>query len=507
MRQSLFVEFDGWIGVPNIVFDIMNKFTLTVLRNSTAGMAAQIAIKLLSFGFSVFIVRSLGAEEFGQYAAAAAYGMMFIFIADLGLSPYAVREVARWRDVPEGREQTEQLYGNILTLRFFLSILAGLLTILTAWLTGRPWVMIGAIVLNSFGLVMYSLQGASEAVIAGFERLDLAAGAKVFNQLIFVGLGAAALYLGLGYYGLIYATLIGIALLTYVCWQAVRSLKIFPHRPSPAAWRLLLRASLPFGLIGFALGLSYKFDSVLLNIFWGDEITGYYAAVYNLIFSVVVISNVINAALYPSLARQSISSAHRLPQIYERMLRYLMIIALPIAVGGSVLAAQLVPFLFTTNYAPAVPALQILIWVIPFMFASEFLGYIVVIAGKEGRVARAVVISTGINVGLNLLLVPLFGFFAASVMTVLTEAVLVGQYLWLLRALIRPFNWGQILVRPLLAALGMGLVVLIFSLYLPFLVNVLLGAVIYTLLLPLFGVAGRDEWYFLRGILASRTSA
>lgn len=485
----------------------MSKFSITVLRNSAFGMAGQIAIKVLSFGFSILIIRHLGAEDFGQYAAVTAFGMIFASLADLGLGIYTVREVARLRDAPDGQTQAAALYGNVMALRLLLAMLAALLIIIVAWFTGRPWIMIGAIALNGLSLVMYGVQGASDAVLAGFERLDLSAGAKVLNQLIFVFFGGVFLYWGLGYYGLIYAGLLGVALMTYVCWRAVSRLGLRLTWPSPSVWLTLLRVSFPFGVIGLALGWSYKFDSVLLNIYWGDEVTGYYAAAYNLIFSAVMISNVVNTALYPSLARQSATAEHRLPAIYERALRYLLIIALPIAVGGWVLAEQLVPFLFTANFAPGVPALRILIWVVPLMYVSEFLGYVVVVAGKESQVARAVLISTGVNVAVNLVMVPYFGFLGAAVMTLVTEAVLVGQYLWLLRPLLRYFKWGQVLFGPLLAAVVMGLGVFLVQPYFSFLVNVLIGAASYPLFLLALGVAGREELHFVRGLVDSRLGA
>jgi O-antigen/teichoic acid export membrane protein len=46
----------------------MNQLATTVLRNSIVGMAAHISMKLLSFAFSVLIIRNLGATDFGQYA-------------------------------------------------------------------------------------------------------------------------------------------------------------------------------------------------------------------------------------------------------------------------------------------------------------------------------------------------------------------------------------------------------------------------------------------------------
>lgn len=485
----------------------MRQFSRIVARNSAFGMAAQLAIKVLSFGFSVIIVRNLGAEDFGQYSAVLAFGALFVFIADLGLSPYSVREVARRRDKPNGFEETRTIYANIILLRLLLALLAAFLLITTACLTGRPLVMIGAIALGTIGLIMYSFQGANEAMLMGFERLDLTAGAKVLSQLFFVLVGTIVLFLGMGYYGLILANLFAIAVLSYTCWRAVSSLGLKPARIVIRIWPSMLRTSLPFGIIAFTLGLSYKFDSVLLNIFRGDVETGYYNAAYNLVFSAVILSNVLNTSLYPSLSRQAATTPQHLPQIYERSLRYLMLMALPIAVGAWVLADQLIPFMFKKAYLPSVPVVQIIIWVIPLMFISEFLGYVVVVAGKESLVARSIMISTGVNVVMNLVLVPIFGLIGAALMTVITEAILVGQYLWLLRKMVRQLNWNQILLRPLLASLLMGGTVLLMR-FLPLLVNVALGGVIYLILIILLGVIGHEEFsFFLSLRRSSKTTA
>jgi O-antigen/teichoic acid export membrane protein len=485
----------------------MNRFSATVLRNSAFGLAAQLAMKVLSFAFNVLVIRQLGATDFGQYAAVGAFGTLFLFIADLGLSPYAVREFARWRDAPDGAARTQVLYSNVLWLRLALALIASVFTLTAAWLTGRPLLMVGAIALNSIGVLLYAVQGTSEAALAGFERLDVASTARVLNQLAFVVIGGAALWLGFGYYGLIVANLLGIALMLYACWRATRALGLRLGPAQPQLWLSLLRASLPFGIIGFALGLSYRYDSVLLNVTRSDQETGFYGAAYNLIFSAVVISNVVNTALYPSLTRQNASQPDRLASITGRVLRYLLLLALPIAVGGWALSGQIVQFLFDHEYAAAAPALSILIWVVPFMYLSEFLGYIVVIQGQERRVARAVLVSTGLNVALNTLLVPVFGLMAAAAMTVLTEVVLVGQHAWTLRDLLRQVNWREALLRPLMATLGMGGVVLLLAPWLPVLANVALGALIYGLAALLIGAVGREDLSFLQRARRERAEA
>jgi O-antigen/teichoic acid export membrane protein len=468
------------------------QFSHLVARNSAVGLAGQLATKLLSFGFSVLIVRHLGAEAYGQYAAVLSFGTVFVFLADLGLNLYAVRQVARWRDENKGHAQVDALYGDLFAIRFLLTLLTISITLVVAWLTERPPVMVGAIALSALGLLMYSLQGPCEALLFGFERADLVARAKVLAQLAFVLAGAAALLLGHGYYGLIVANLLGIALMTVSCWRAVVRLGVRQRGIMPRSWSALLRASLPFAMIGFMLGLSYKFDTILLNVFRGDVETGYYNAAYNLVFSAALLSNVLNTSLYPSLARQAASAPERMAAICGQALRYLMLLALPLTLGGCFLADRVVLFLYTSEYVPASSVLRIVIWVVPLMFASEFLQYVALVRGQEWLVARSLTLSTGLNVMLNLLLVPRYGIQAAALVTVLTEVVLVGRYGWIQRSLLREVAWGRVFWRPLVAALLMG--GLAYELNeLPFFVVLPLAALVYAALALPLGIVSKSE--------------
>jgi O-antigen/teichoic acid export membrane protein len=359
--------------------------------------------------------------------------------------------------------------------------------------------MIFAIALGGVGLVIYGIQGASDSMLAGFERLDLSAAAKLINQLVFVVLGAAALWLGLSYPGLMVAAILGAAVIAYLSWRWVRRLGVAPGRASARSWRALLGASLPFAIGGLALAFSYKFDSVLLNIFRGDAETGYYNAAYNLVFAAAFVPYSLNSALYPSLIRHEASMVDDLPRVCERVMRYLLIVGLPIAATAWVLADRVVPILFTAAYVAAIPALQIVMLVTPLLFVSNLLGYVALIQRFERRAARAAIVSTSLNVALNLLLVPRFGLLAAAVMTVLTEAVLVAQYVWILRSTMRQLDWGMALVRPLAAALSMG--GLLLALHdLPLLISIPSGTAAYLVLLLALGVIGADEFRFLRDL-------
>jgi O-antigen/teichoic acid export membrane protein len=304
---------------------------------------------------------------------------------------------------------------------------------------------------------------------------------------------------GGGYMGLILANLLGVALMAAMCWRYVGGLGVNVRDIAIDRWPPLLRASLPFGIIALALGLSYKFDAVLLSLFRNDAETGYYTAAYSLVFSAVTISNVLNTALYPSLTRQAISTPQILPVLYGHAIRYLLIISLPIAVGVSVLADRLVPFLLGEEYLPAVLVLRVVIWAVPLMYASEFLGYVVVIDGHERRVARSILVSTLCNVLLNLLVVPQLGSRGASMVTVLTEGILVAQYLWLLRGMLTRLHFQGKLLRTIVAVGLMGcLAAVLGTMPLPVVVGT--AALTYGLLLIALGALGRDELTLLRKV-------
>lgn len=478
----------------------MKNLSRTVLRNSAFGFATQIATKIASFLFNIWVIRYLGAEKFGQYTAINSIGATFIFLADLGLSVYAIRQIAQWREKPAHNAELRQFTGNVLGLRIALSLVAAGVMLFFAFASGRSWDIILGLILVAISWLLYAFQGSYDAMLSGYERLDITSSAKILYQIVLVALGVmVVLVLGLGYHALIAANLLAIALLTWICWRGARDLGIRPSLPTPRQWPAIIRACIPFGILTFALGLSYKFDSVLLSLYRGDTETGYYGAAYNLIFSAVVFSNVLNTSLYPSLARQATQNRAMLPSIYERAMRYLLLVSVPITIAVAVLADSLVPFLFKVQFAPAADALKILIWVVPFMYASEFLGYIVLIDGNEKHVARSVSISTVINVVINLLLIPRYGFIAAACMTVLTEVILVMQYVWLLRAPLGKMNWQLTLLRPLLAALLMGVLLYLLRGW-PVFVSAAIGALCYAALLVLMRVLGRDELRFVQSL-------
>jgi O-antigen/teichoic acid export membrane protein len=422
-----------------------------VVRNSMYNLGVQVVIKLVSFGFMIFVIRQLGATEFGKYSTAAAFVAILMVLADMGIGSYISREIA------QDESKAEFLLGNMIALRLTLSTGFIVVTTALALLTGYNADLVLGIFMISSSQLLFAVQSSVDAVFLGTQRLGAVALAGLVNQLILVGSGVLILLLGYGFLGLIVASLLGNAMACLLnIWNFRRSGKRIRLLFYFGYWPGLLKRSLPFGINQLALSFTYKLDSLMLGWFGTLAVVGMYNTAYNLIFTLSTLSNSINLALFPHMTRQFTRNPVAARRNFGNYLRYLLLLSLPMAVIGSILAEPLAHFLFSRAYTQSGLALKILAWALPLMFLNELLGYIGATLHMEKSIAQLRLVLAGSNLGMNLVAIPLFGIAGASTTTVLTEAIGIGLFIYLFRnEAIFPASPAW-LVRPGLAAAAAG---------------------------------------------------
>ncbi|MBT7483850.1 oligosaccharide flippase family protein, partial [Candidatus Peregrinibacteria bacterium] len=99
-----------------------------ILSNTFIQVAGKIAGALVSVAIVKLITNFLSVDGYGQYVAIFEFLAFFGIAADLGLFTIAVREMAK------DEKKTEFIIGNILSLRFILSISTMSLAVLAAFL-------------------------------------------------------------------------------------------------------------------------------------------------------------------------------------------------------------------------------------------------------------------------------------------------------------------------------------------------------------------------------------
>jgi O-antigen/teichoic acid export membrane protein len=418
-----------------------------VARNTAFMLGGQILIKIFAFIFNVYVVRRLGDAHFGRYSTALAYVAIFAMLTDLGTSALSVREMAR------RQESIAWMVPDIVMLRAVLSLMTIAIITLSAWLLSKTPDMVLGIFIASCGLLLYAFQGPLDSVMIAQERLDFSSAFRLLNQIVFMILGTVLLLVGAGYIGLLLASLVGVLVMGLASVYTARQvLRLHFERPNPRHWWPLLRASFPFGISGATREFAGRFDTVFMSFVLTDAAVGWYNVPYNLIMMMLLLAQSLAISMYPSLVREYDSGRGSIQDPVQRSLRYLLLLSLPIAVGGMLLADRIIILLYGQEFTPAIPVMQILVWVLPFMFLGEILGRTGATMHLEKRLMWLTITRALIGTGLNVAIIPRFGGIGAAAVVVVTWLVAIA----LGSMIIGPAMLFKGNVGPLLRVVGSG---------------------------------------------------
>jgi O-antigen/teichoic acid export membrane protein len=190
-------------------------------------------------------------------------------------------------------------------------------------------------------------------------------------------------------------------------------------------------------------------------------------------------------SLLPAITRLSPRPEEQ-RKLYGSALAQVFAGALPIAVGGSLLAGQLVTLVFGAAYASAVTPLRILVWCVPIALFRNVAQAALIAHGRQQQMFRTTAWAAGVNVALNATLIPSWGMAGAAAITVLTEVVRTGLALRLSRLVGFRLPSPRRFWRSLLAAGVMAAVVGLSGVR-PVWLSVATGAAVYGLTLVLVG--------------------
>lgn len=468
----------------------------TIARNTAFVTVGRILLKAFGFLFTVFVVRQLGDEQYGRYAIAAAWVGLFSIFVELGITQFAMREIAR-----SGR-RTAELFWNLVAIRLALALVGVVVIPVGAGLVGYAGDITFGVFLYVLTFVISAFQAPLEATLAAREAFGWLTITMVVGQISWLVLGAAVMWFRPDF-----VWLIGVGVITMLpqlavdVWVAAR-LKLIDWRVrlQPSLWPRLIRAGLPFAVISLSLTIAFSIDTVMLSWFVSDSEVGWYNVAYGLVRSIVALLNGASIAMLPTVARVYETDRGLVAHWHARLIRFIALVAAPVAVGGMLVADPLVRFLYTPDLYPAALPLAIIVWDVPLLMYAASCGNLTTAIGEERGAARINIINAIANVVLNALLIPQYGMVGAAVVTVATDVIASIQFTLLLRRrLSLPSVWST-LVRVGLASAGLGIVVFLAGNQ-HVLALIGLGVIVYGLLAVALRAIGPEEWALARRIL------
>jgi O-antigen/teichoic acid export membrane protein len=445
----------------------------------------------------VWVSRQLGVDEAGIYFLAVSFATLFGRLSYWGLDQLLTRDVARAPD------RANQFMVNFVVVR---ALLAGLMmatlyavVILLGYAphTSRVILLLGLTILPD------SLINICQSVFMAHERMGYLAVSSLLNGVVRIVAGVLALVGGFGLEGVALGLLLAsISTLTFLLYL-IRARLFRPvwNIDLPFS-RRQLAAGFPFLLIGVFFILESQLDVILLSRLRDEYQVGLYGAASTVVSALILIPTAFQTAVFPVMSRLYATAPAALERLYDQSLKYLLLAGLPIAVGVTVLASDIVTLAFGRQFAPGASVLQILVWALFLIFLNVPNARLLVVTDQQRIIAVFLLTSLTINVVLNLLLIPRWGAAGSATARVISTSVLfvvIAQFVY--RHVYR-FNPLPFLPRPALAATAM-LVGLFILREQPAFVLIPAGALIYFAVLAALRTFSREDLVLWKQVTAS----
>ncbi len=451
-----------------------------IVKNTASLLFSGIVSQLIGFVVMVYLARVLGPGDFGKINFAIAIIAYFMLLADFGLPLLGIREIAG------DRGKVINYAGDILTMRLCLSFFSfGLLAVMTYFLN-KPIEIKYLIVLYGLGLIPSALL--LDWAFQGVEKMEYIGIGRILSIGIYLGLIVSFIkssnqLLFIPPFQVI-GNLIAAGLLFSIFIKKFGKPRF---RFNVSSWKKVFMQALPIGISIIMIQLIYNIDTVMLGFMRSNAEIGYYNAAYKIILPLIMVGAVYFDAIFPITAKYYKTSLDSLKKLQSYTAKLMVIIALPLAVGGTILSKPIMNLLYGPKYNNGIIAFQILIWAVALIYLNTIYAKGMWACNKQGVFLKIVSAQAIVNILLNFILIPELGIVGSAISTVSSELFGFPFYYWQFNKVVNvPIH--NYIVRPLFAATIMGV-------FLKFLVNLNIfflmfgGIFIYAIFL-----------YFIKGI-------
>ncbi len=455
-----------------------------ITRYSTILAVSGMVCKLMLLVYTVLAVDILGKERFGRIEYFFEMAIIFTVLIDFGMEQTVTREIARRRD------QLQKILYPLVVFRFLSSLLGSGVMIFFLWLAARAehTLLLMLCAVSYFFIVYHSML--IRAVVRGFELLAYEGLANLLEKVIHIGLALMVLFVlpKLPLIMLCYTAGALMALIIY-WWVIVKRYGFHRHEYTLSTWMEWRKLAFPIGLSAACILLLHREDTAMVNWIRGDAETGLYRAPYRFLEGLFLFPQVLAISAYPIFSKLYHEKRH-FSESAALLLRALMMISLPMAVGGTCIADEMIMFL-TPDIAPeGGTVFKILVWSLPFIYANFLLGTILNATDRQRYNVHASAWGLVCNAVLNIPAIIFYGAFGASVVTVISQG-LYGLIMFYHNRDFQLITQRKRYLAILLSCAGMALVLQWVERF--WVTEIIIGVVVYGgLLLLLRGVPRRD---------------
>jgi O-antigen/teichoic acid export membrane protein len=174
-----------------------------------------------------------------------------------------------------------------------------------------------------------------------------------------------------------------------------------------------------FGLLGYVF---FDTDKIVLAHLRSIEEVGYYSLASRILLVLFAISSLFNAALYPYLVKKIAEKEERIIQfLFKNILLALFLGGLLIAILIFIFSPIIVPVFFGSKYNFSIEILQAFVWIIVFVFPTNFLDYFLISSKNQWLDFWITLVPAVLNLILNFIFIPFYGVYGAVFSSIISQ--------------------------------------------------------------------------------------
>lgn len=469
----------------------------TLMKNTGVLFLSQMISYVLAFLYTLYSARYLGTTNFGIISFATAISGLFAIFTDLGLSTLTIREVAR------DKSKTYRYLGNHGMIKLILSVITMILLILFVNMGTFDETTKLVVYLIGSSVIINAFSGTFTSMFRAYEQMEYQSVSEIITAVsMFIGImfcvftGQSVIAVAMVY---LISTIIALVYNFIIC---TKNYGLIHFQIDLKLWKYLIYTAFPLAITSIFALISFKMNTILLNMLTTSAHVGEYTAAFNLMQALIFIPTVYSTAVLPIFSKFYVDRQDMLEYSYKKSLKYLTILSMPISMGTTVLSEKIILFMYGQAYMNTIPILELIIWALPAIFLSYILGTSIASINKQHETVKATFICLLFSTIGNFILIQLFDSVGAAMITVINEISMVLFYMYIMHKYGYSVPLKSILIKPFAASAVMGTV--IYYLNLELFAGVGVGIAVYFVSVLIIGVFDEDDLMILKQVLPGK---
>lgn len=444
----------------------MNK----IFRNTIFIAISELATKGLLTLTTILLVRALNPEGYGIYTFAQSLTMLFVVILHTGFFTIGVREVAKFP------EKTRLFANSITFLKAIGVLICLLLLIIFVIVIDKPIEIKTAYLIVS--LYIFAVIFNFDWVFRGHDRMEIPALSSIIQGILMLVLtflfvrNAKDFPRAILIYSLSY--LLSFFFLTITYWKEFGKIQLSYDKSVASD---LLKSALPISFAWFVVVIYGNISIFMINLLLDNFQTGIYGAMNKVMLLLLLPNSILQSAFFPEVSRSIVKGNFSFVQRSYHRIAFLIgsyfifaVLAFP---------KEIIQFLFGEKYLIGIPILQVSMgWALLSYFSATLTNSLMA-WNRQSDFFKATLIGGFVSVVSSYLFVKNFGAIGGMFAGILTEAAVFISVFYFYKKLQQRANYNEAL-----KSIGLGFVMLIFTLLLKSSMGWLPSALFYFVAFP-----------------------